>query len=88
MPASPRHQQVFSRAVQALAACLFSLAVVMPYPALATEAKPKSTTPAPKKKVAKPKFIDDTGETQKQRDKRLTRECKGRPNAGACAGYT
>lgn len=88
MPASPRHQQAFSLAAQTLAACLFSLAVALPYPAVAAEGKPKSTTPAPKKKVAKPKFIDDTAETQKQRDKRLTRECKGRPNAGACAGYT
>jgi hypothetical protein len=25
--------------------------------------------------------------TQAARDKRLTRECKGRPNAGACLGY-
>lgn len=27
------------------------------------------------------------GETQPQRDKRLRRECKGRPNAGACLGF-
>lgn len=27
-------------------------------------------------------------ETPAQRDKRLRRECKGRPNAGACLGYT
>lgn len=26
-------------------------------------------------------------ETATQRDKRLTRECRGRPNAGACLGY-
>lgn len=26
-------------------------------------------------------------ETVAQRDKRLTRECRGRPNAGACLGY-
>ncbi|MDR0225629.1 MAG: hypothetical protein LBI66_04360 [Burkholderiaceae bacterium] len=26
-------------------------------------------------------------ENQAERDKRLTRECRGRPNAGACAGY-
>ena len=26
-------------------------------------------------------------ETTAQRDRRLTRECKGRPNAGACLGY-
>lgn len=25
--------------------------------------------------------------TQAERDKRLKRECKGRPNAGACLGY-
>jgi len=26
-------------------------------------------------------------ETPAQRDRRLERECKGRPNAGACLGY-
>lgn len=28
------------------------------------------------------------GESQTMRDKRLTRECRGRVNAGACLGYT
>jgi hypothetical protein len=27
-------------------------------------------------------------ETRQERDKRLQRECKGKPNAGACEGYT
>jgi hypothetical protein len=27
------------------------------------------------------------GETIPERDRRLMRECKGRPNAGACEGY-
>lgn len=27
------------------------------------------------------------GETHRQREARLKRECKGRPNAGACLGY-
>lgn len=27
-------------------------------------------------------------ETAGQRERRLLRECKGRPNAGACLGYT
>jgi hypothetical protein len=85
MQVLPRDTQVFRRT---LAVCFLSLMVALPYPAIATEGQPKSTTQTPKKKVAKPKFIDATGETQKQRDKRLTRECKGRPNAGACAGYT
>ena len=29
-----------------------------------------------------------SAESTAERDKRLLRECKGRPNAGACAGYT
>jgi hypothetical protein len=28
-----------------------------------------------------------SGESTSQRDARLKRECKGRPNAGACLGY-
>jgi hypothetical protein len=28
-----------------------------------------------------------SAETSAERDRRLTRECKGRPNAGACLGY-
>ena len=34
------------------------------------------------------KFVNGSGETSKQRDARLKRECKGQVNAGACAGYT
>jgi len=29
-----------------------------------------------------------SGETAAERSARLKRECKGRPNAGACTGYT
>ena len=31
--------------------------------------------------------VHANGESYSQRDKRLARECKGRPNAGACLGY-
>jgi hypothetical protein len=36
-----------------------------------------------------PKTPTDKGpnETRGERDKRLQRECKGKPNAGACEGY-
>lgn len=27
-------------------------------------------------------------ETRQERDKRLQRECRGKPNAGACEGYS
>lgn len=34
-------------------------------------------------------FLDaPSAESPVARDKRLRRECKGRPNAGACLGYT
>jgi hypothetical protein len=39
------------------------------------------------KGAGKIKFDKGSGETTKERDRRLTRECKGRPNAGACLGY-
>jgi hypothetical protein len=41
-----------------------------------------------KAKAPKPPKDKSTGENIAQRDKRLLRECKGRPNAGACEGYS
>ncbi len=46
--------------------------------------------PAKKPKQAKaPKPPTDKGsaESKPERDKRLMRECRGRPNAGACEGF-
>ena len=34
------------------------------------------------------KFLRGSEESPKERSSRLKRECKGRVNAGACAGYT
>lgn len=53
----------------------------------------KSTTKKKAKKPktqsgAKAKFIPGSQETKKERTARLTRECKGEVNAGACTGYT
>ena len=46
---------------------------------------------APKKKsnklTIKPSR-NNSEETRTERDRRLMRECKGKPNAGACLGYT
>ena len=49
-------------------------------------AKPKAKT----HKVVKSPQVHDSGsaESRHDRDRRLLRECKGRVNAGACAGYT
>ena len=40
--------------------------------------------PAPKTSYANG---DTPAERQRHEDARLTRECRGRPNAGACMGY-
>jgi hypothetical protein len=39
------------------------------------------------KRAKRPKPDKGNGETTPERDRRLLRECKGRPNAGACEGY-
>ncbi len=49
--------------------------------------------PEGKEGTAKPptrvRFLDSgSGESKAAREKRLRRECKGRPNAGACLGMT
>lgn len=56
---------------------------------------PSATTASPtaaKKKTSKALRIKNSqnhsGETTAERDRRLYRECKGLPNAGACRGYT
>ena len=55
------------------------------------EAPPKTAKPAKaKKKSTKTntvKYEKGSAESTSERDRRLYRECKGRPNAGACLGY-
>lgn len=44
---------------------------------------------APVKEPVRVRFLDSgSGESKAAREKRLRRECKGRPNAGACLGLT
>ena len=57
-----------------------------------TAAAPTTNTAAAPKKAKKaraPKPPKDKGygENSAERDKRLLRECRGKPNAGACEGY-
>jgi Mor family transcriptional regulator len=49
--------------------------------------KPKKEKKAKAKKGGGVSFYEGSGETRAERDKRLMRECKGRPNAGLCEGY-
>jgi hypothetical protein len=57
-----------------------------PWQASNEHAKPKKPK---KEKAAKPPKVTPSGseESRAERDLRLQRECKGRPNAGACLGY-
>lgn len=65
----------------AIAALLCGLAAQA---ALATDTpkKPKAPRQASVKVIPSPSH-----ESTAERDRRLKRECKGRPNAGACLGY-
>ena len=46
-----------------------------------------STGKSSRTKTRKPPVDKGPAETRAERDKRLQRECKGKPNAGACEGY-
>jgi hypothetical protein len=47
----------------------------------------KIKTSKAKNQSTKVKFDKGSAETTAERNRRLQRECKGRPNAGACLGY-
>lgn len=68
--------------VNILSFAALTMALLAMPAAQAAEARPSH------KKAAAPKFIPNSSqETTRERERRLLRECKGRPNAGACAGY-
>jgi Mor family transcriptional regulator len=61
-------------------------------PTLNAQANSSNKAKKPKKSKAKKgggvTFYDGSAESRAERDRRLKRECKGRPNSGACEGYT
>ncbi len=65
-----------------------------PAPTLSAKEGAKGTNKAKKPKKSKAKkgggvtFNEGGAESRGERDRRLLRECKGRPNSGACEGYT
>jgi hypothetical protein len=46
-----------------------------------------TTSKSGRAKSRKPPVDKGPAETRAERDKRLQRECRGKPNAGACEGY-
>lgn len=70
-----------------LALVLASIALP-PADAWAARKKKKTeTTQATSKPVKIKRQRSSNAETKAERDRRLLRECKGLPNAGACLGY-
>ena len=53
----------------------------------AVTAADKPTKKPKQAKAPKPPTDKGSAESKPDRDKRLMRECRGRPNAGACEGY-
>jgi hypothetical protein len=47
----------------------------------------KKSNQAKQTKAPKPPTDKGSAESKSERDKRLMRECRGRPNAGACEGF-
>ncbi len=67
--------------------CLMLATSLLMHPGV--QARESSGTASKKRQVKAPKPPVQTGpgETRADRDKRLLRECRGKPNAGACEGY-
>ena len=56
--------------------------------ALALPNAQAATSQSGRAKSRKPPVDRGPAETRAERDKRLQRECQGKPNAGACEGYS
>ena len=71
-------------ACMVLATCLLVQPGVQARESASKTAKASKTR---KVKAPKPPVQSGPGESRAERDKRLLRECRGKPNAGACEGY-
>lgn len=83
--------QPFTRAMARplAAAALLGALALSGAAAFAASASASPSGTGGKKIPTKVTFINaPSSETPAAREKRLRRECKGRPNAGACLGYT
>ena len=64
-------------------------ALVLGIAGTASDAAAAKAGPAKKSRAVKVKHQQNNSqESTAERDRRLYRECKGMPNAGACRGYT
>jgi hypothetical protein len=54
---------------------------------MASSTASAASTSVSRKRAPRQPIDRGPAETRAERDQRLARECKGRPNAGACEGY-
>lgn len=65
-----------------------ALALAMAVPTVVSAATEKKATRVVQRHETHPAYDrTPSGEAVSTRERRLRRECKGRPNAGACLGY-
>lgn len=85
----PRRRALFMVFAALASAPLVATAQATTSPTKKKKKKKKSSVNATgdAKPVGKTTFSRGSEETTAERDRRLYRECLGRPNAGACAGY-
>lgn len=84
----PRRRALFMVFAALASAPLVATAQATTPPTKKKKKKKSSVTAAgDAKPVGKTTFSRGSEETTAERDRRLYRECLGRPNAGACAGY-
>lgn len=77
------------RSYRAIALIALALGCTLATPSQAATDGKASTAKTAKKKSIKVHAPRSTSEeSAAERDRRLYRECKGMPNAGACLGYT
>lgn len=95
-PTPRRQKKITARLTRTFVIAVITVAIAIviatPHTAHSTDAQSKSTQ---KTQTAKNKGSlkikqqhSPSEETTSERDRRLKRECKGAPNAGACLGYT
>jgi hypothetical protein len=90
MHASAKFRLTQPRRLMLLGLCALTALALTATPAEAAKRKKKkapATGQAEPKQAGKAKFYRGSEETVSERERRLYRECQGRPNAGACAGY-
>ena len=90
--ASNRHRPMFSALLCACVALCLSGAAPDAHAARkkTSQTDPHSTSAAAQKKgsIKTTHYRSPSEESTADRDRRMYRECWGRPNAGACSGYT